>query len=294
GRSSRPGPPRPLFWDGLEKAHQLLRSTRPTAVNLFWALDRMMARAQVQREGGASAREVATALREEAGRMADDDVDVNRRIGQFGQTLLRDGDGVLTHCNAGALATVDYGTALGVIRAAHAAGKRLRVYMDETRPVLQGARLTAWEAVQSGWDATLITDNMAGHFMRLGHIQAAVVGADRVAANGDVANKIGTYSVAVLCHEHGIPFYVAAPISTLDLKLTTGEQIVIEERNPAEVTGYRGVRWAPEGVHAANPAFDVTPWRYVTAIITERGIAHPPFDVHLKQLADVADVADAV
>jgi len=279
------GPPTDLFWDGLDQAHQLLRSTRPTAVNLFWALDRMMARAREQRTSGASAQQVAMVLREEAGRMADEDVDVNRRIGQLGQTLLRDGDGVLTHCNAGALATVDYGTALGVIRAAHESGKRLRVYIDETRPVLQGARLTAWEAVQAGWDATLITDNMAGHFMRLGRIQAAIVGADRVAANGDVANKIGTYTVAVLCREHGIPFYVAAPISTLDLRLASGEQIVIEERHADEVKGYGGIRWAPEGVRVANPAFDVTPWRYVTAIITEKGIANPPFDVHLKQLA---------
>ncbi|MGE5590191.1 MAG: S-methyl-5-thioribose-1-phosphate isomerase [Bacillota bacterium] len=281
------GPPTDHFWQGLDEAHQLLRSTRPTAVNLFWALDRMMARVHEQRDAGASAEQVATALREEAGRMADEDVDVNRRIGRLGQTLLRDGDGVLTHCNAGALATVDYGTALGVIRAAHEAGKRLRVYMDETRPVLQGARLTAWEAAQEGWDATLITDNMAGHFMRLGRIQAAIVGADRVAANGDVANKIGTYTVAVLCHEHGIPFYVAAPISTLDLRLASGDQIAIEERHADEVRGFGGVHWAPEGVRVANPAFDVTPWRYVTAIITERGIAYPPFDVHLKQLAEL-------
>ncbi len=275
-----------VFWAGLEEARRLLRETRPTAVNLTWALQRALDRAEAARRTGASARAVAGFLREEAVRMAEEDVAANRRIGQNGQTLLKGGDGVLTHCNAGALATVDYGTALGVISAAHEAGKHLHLFIDETRPVLQGARLTAWEAVQNGWDATLITDSMAGHFMRQGKIQAAIVGADRIAANGDVANKIGTYSVAVLCKEHGIPFYVAAPLSTLDLSLSTGDQIVIEERPPDEVTGYGDVRWAPAGIRVANPAFDVTPARYVTAIITERGVAYPPFADGLSELTN--------
>lgn len=278
------GPASPAFWFGLAEARQLLQSTRPTAVNLFWALQRLTERAAADGRAGVPAKQVAANLRDEAQQMAEEDVAANRRIGENGQAFLHDGDGVLTHCNAGALATVDYGTALGVLRAAHEAGKRLRIFMDETRPVLQGARLTAWEAVQSGWDATLITDSMAGHFMRQGKIQAAIVGADRIAANGDVANKIGTYSVAVLCKEHGIPLYVAAPTSTIDMSLATGEQIVIEERDPDEVTGYGGVRWAPAGVNVANPAFDVTPARYVTAIITDRGVAKPPFTDTLREL----------
>ena len=276
------------FMVGLEEAADLLRSTRPTAVNLFWAIDRVMRRARRELEvaGPADAAvRVAAAVRDEAQRMADEDVEVNRRLGACGQELIRDGFGILTHCNAGSLATVDYGTAVGVIRAAHEVGKKIHVFVDETRPVLQGARLTAWEMVQLGIPATLITDNMAAHFMKAGRLQFAVVGADRVAANGDVANKIGTYGVAVLCREHGIPFYVAAPISTVDLSISSGDQIVIEERRPDEVTHLGGVRIAPEGINVANPAFDVTPHRYVTGIITERGVIYPPYDLNVPRVA---------
>jgi methylthioribose-1-phosphate isomerase len=206
-------------------------------------------------------------------------------MGQHGAALLPEAGTVLTHCNAGALATGGYGTALGVIRAAVAAGKKIRVFADETRPFLQGARLTAWELAQEGIPVTLITDNMAGHFMKQGEIKAVMVVADRIAANGDVANKIGTYSLAVLAHAHGIPFYVAAPISTLDLSLASGEQIPIEERSSAEVTQLAGISIAPANVMARHPAFDVTPHRYVTAIITERGVARPPYVESLKALA---------
>ncbi len=278
----------------LETAAEELRRTRPTAVNLFWAIDRMMlaARAHAPKAfapnrgeplNGAPAEMVAF-LAAEAQKMADEDVDVNRRLGHYGQQLIRDGDSLLTHCNAGALATVDYGTALGVFRAAHNAGKRIHVYVDETRPVLQGARLTAWEMLKEGIPATLITDNMAGHFMRLGGVQAVFVGADRMCANGDFANKIGTYGVAVLAREHGIPFYPVVPTSTIDLSLGSGEAIPIEERKPDEVTHPGGVPLAPEGIKVANPAFDVTPHKYITGIVTEKGVIYPPFDVNLRRL----------
>ncbi len=267
----------------------MISRTRPTAVNLFWAVERMRRVFDESLAGplpeAATLEAVKSRLVEEAQRVLAEDIAINQAMGQHGAALLPDAGIVLTHCNAGALATGGYGTALGVIRAAVAAGKKIRVYADETRPFLQGARLTAWELAQDGIPVTLITDNMAGHFMKAGEIKAVIVGADRIAANGDVANKIGTYSVAVLAHENGIPFYVAAPISTLDLKLASGDQIPIEERSSAEVTQLAGISIAPANVEARHPAFDVTPHRYVTGIVTERGVARPPFTESLKKLA---------
>ena len=271
------------FWLSLSKASGDLRKTRPTGVNVFWALKGVLHLAQNLRECRATEAEVATALWAEAQAMADEDVAVNRQMAQHGQALIPDGAGVLTHCNTGALATVDYGTALGVIRAAHEAGKQLHVYVDETRPVLQGARLTAWECVQHGIPATLITDNMAAVFMRQGKIQAAFVGADRIAANGDTANKIGTYGVAVLCKAHGIPFYVVAPSSTFDLSLQSGEDIPIEERRREEVTHVGGVQIAPLEIAVANPAFDVTPASLIAGIVTEKGVLRPPYEASIRQ-----------
>ncbi|HEV2668505.1 MAG TPA: S-methyl-5-thioribose-1-phosphate isomerase, partial [Blastocatellia bacterium] len=230
--------------------------------------------------------EIRSRLIDEARRMHDEDIEINRAMGLNGAELIPDGATVLTHCNAGALATAGYGTALGVIRAAVESGKRVAVYADETRPFLQGARLTAWELNKDDIPVTLITDNMAGHFMKRGDIDCVVVGADRIAANGDVANKIGTYSVAVLAKENRIPFYVAAPISTLDLDLASGDLIPIEERNAREVTHVKDVRLAPDGINIANPAFDVTPNRYVAAIITERGVARQPYLESLNRLAN--------
>jgi methylthioribose-1-phosphate isomerase len=228
--------------------------------------------------------EIRARLVAEAIEVRREDIAINEALGRHGAELIPDGKTVLTHCNAGALATAGYGTALGVIRAAIAAGKKIDVFADETRPFLQGARLTVWELMHDGIPTTLITDNMAGHFLKSGRIGCVVVGADRIAANGDVANKIGTYGVAVLAHENGVPFYVAAPISTLDLSLASGDQIPIEERPIAEVTHVFGVPVAPEGARAANPAFDVTPNRYVTAIITERGVVRPPFLESLRRV----------
>jgi methylthioribose-1-phosphate isomerase len=225
--------------------------------------------------------------------MAEEDVTVNRQIGSFGLELVPEGANLLTHCNAGALATVDYGTALGVVRAAHEHGRGIHVYVDETRPFLQGARLTAWELKELGVPMTLITDSMAGHFMSRGKVDLVVVGADRIAANGDVANKIGTYSLAVLAAAHGIPFYVAAPISTVDLSIPSGDQIPIEERSSREVTEVLGTPIAPEGVEAAHPAFDVTPARYVTAIITERGVVRAPYERSLVAAVHQAEQAAA-
>lgn len=259
-----------------------LGKTRPTAVNLFWAIERTLAVAMGASERGVEATQKL--LLETAQQMAMEDVEANKRMGAFGAELLPDEGTVLTHCNAGALATVSYGTALGVIRAAVERGKKIRMFVDETRPFLQGSRLTAWELVAEGIPTTLITDNMAGHFMQRGKIDAVVVGADRIAANGDVANKIGTYSVAVLAKENNVPFYVAAPTSTVDLSIASGEQIVIEERNPREVLYVGNTRIAPEGVAVANPAFDVTPHRYVTAIITENGVAREPYGEALRRL----------
>jgi methylthioribose-1-phosphate isomerase len=264
---------------------ETLGSTRPTAVNLFWAIERMRNLYAELRNQKTPLDEIRSRLIAEANCMHDEDVEANRAMGAHGAELIPDGATVLTHCNAGALATAGYGTALGVIRAAAEAGKRVAVFADETRPFLQGARLTAWELNKDNIPVTLITDNMAGHFMKRGDIDCVIVGADRIAANGDVANKIGTYSVAVLAKENDIPFYVAAPISTLDLNIASGDQIPIEERNEREVTHVKDVRLAPAGVSIANPAFDVTPNRYVAAIITERGVARPPFQESLKRLA---------
>ncbi len=270
----------------LKDACDTLRRTRPTAVNLFWAIERMERRAEIERDR--SPAEVAKALAAEAVAICAEDVAANRSMGRFGAELLPARATVLTHCNAGALATAGYGTALGVIRAAVEAGKEIAVYADETRPFLQGARLTAWELARDGVPVTLITDNMAGWRLRQGGIDAVIVGADRIAGNGDVANKIGTYSLSVLARENQVPFYVAAPLSTIDFSLTTGEQIPIEERAPQEVTHWGGTAVAPEGIAVWNPAFDVTPASHVTAIITEAGVARPPFDADLQRLHTTA------
>ena len=261
-----------------------LAATRPTAVNLFWAIHRMKKlHAEIQ---SAPREEIIRRMIQEAKQIRVDDIAICQAIGRHGEPLVPDGKTVLTHCNAGALATAGYGTALGVIRAAVSAGKNIDVFADETRPFLQGARLTAWELQQDGIPTTLITDNMAGHFLHLGRIGCVVVGADRIAANGDVANKIGTYSVAVLAKENDIPFYVAAPVSTFDLTLPSGDSIPIEQRSQDEVTHVFGVPVAPEAMLAANPAFDVTPARYVTAIICERGVARAPYEESLRRLAE--------
>jgi methylthioribose-1-phosphate isomerase len=292
GAQAHPSDDARAFIDDLERVASLLRSTRTTAVNLHWAIDRMVARgrAVAAASGVAAAQAALLALADE---LAEEDVVTNRRIGAFGLDLVPSGANVLTHCNAGALATVDYGTALGVVRAAHEAGRGIHVYVDETRPFLQGARLTAWELKELGVPMTLITDNMAGHFMYRGKVDLVVVGADRVAANGDVANKIGTYSLAVLARENGIPFYVAAPTSTIDLSLESGAEIPIEERSSREVTEIAGSSIAPAGIHAAHPAFDVTPARLVTAIITERGILRAPYGESLAEALRGAPVVAA-
>jgi len=262
---------------------ETLAKTRPTAVNLFWAIDRMKnLYASIAQQPLAAIREQ---LIDEARKIREEDIAINQAIGRHGADLVPDGKTVLTHCNAGALATAGFGTALGVIRAAVLQGKKIDVFADETRPFLQGARLTAWELQRDGIETTLITDNMAGHFLKSGRIGCVVVGADRIAANGDVANKIGTYGVAVLAHENNVPFYVAAPISTLDLTLSSGDLIPIEERSALEVTHVQGVHVAPDGIKVANPAFDVTPNRYVTAIITEKGVARAPFTKTLQALS---------
>jgi methylthioribose-1-phosphate isomerase len=263
-----------------EEVCTTLASTRPTAVNLFWAIDRMR-RLHVSLNGAAREERVAAIIKE-ARQIRLEDIAICEAIGRHGASLVPDHKTVLTHCNAGALATAGYGTALGVIRAALSAGKQIDVFAGETRPFLQGARLTAWELQQDAIPVTLITDNMAGHFLHSGRIGCVVVGADRIAANGDVANKIGTYSLAVLAKENGVPFYVAAPVSTLDLTLASGDAIPIEQRAASEVTHVFGVAVAPENMGVENPAFDVTPARYVTAIITERGIARPPYEQSLR------------
>lgn len=272
--------------EGLEERFQeiceTIRNTRPTARNLFWAIERM--KGVFEEHRGRSLEQIQQALKKEAVRIHDEDIEINRRIGRYGAELLAEQSTVLTHCNAGALATAGYGTALGVIRAAVEQGKKIQVFADETRPFLQGSRLTAWEMMKEGIPCTLITDNMSGYFMKAGQIQAVVVGADRIARNGDVANKIGTYSVAVLAREHGIPFYVAAPLSTIDLETATGEEIPIEQRQVEEVTEIRGQRLAPPAVGVQNPAFDVTPNRLVSAIITEMGVARPPYEESLSAL----------
>src|SRR6478752_5594873 len=261
----------------------VIGKTRPTAVNLFWAIRRMREKFDLLRVRPLP--QIKQALVEEAQRMHAEDIAANQAMGRHGATLMPSSGGVLTHCNAGALATAGYGTALGVIRAAVEQGKKIHVYADETRPFLQGSRLTAWELMKDGIPTTVISDNMAGAMMNQGKIKAVIVGADRIAANGDVANKIGTYSVAVLAKEHGIPFYVAAPWSTVDMNMPSGEGIPIEQRSPREVTHHAGKQVAPDGVLVENPAFDVTPSKYIAAIITERGIARAPFADTLKELA---------
>jgi methylthioribose-1-phosphate isomerase len=268
----------------LRSVGKLLRGTRPTAVNLAWGVERLLRAAQQAISEGCALSELARVMQEEAQTVADEDFEACLRMGEFGATLIADGDTLLTHCNAGWLATAGWGSALAPIYVAHRSGKKLHIFVDETRPVLQGARLTAWELQQEGIPLTLITDSMAAHFMRYGGIKGVFVGADRIAANGDVANKIGTYSVAVLAHAHHIPLYVVAPRSTIDLSLSSGEHIPIEQRNANEVTSIHGIAIAPDGVHAANPAFDVTPSSYVTAIVTEKGIARPPFEQSLRAL----------
>jgi methylthioribose-1-phosphate isomerase len=266
-----------------QKTCDLLASTRPTAVNLFWAIDRMKKCFGAAVQAGASVDEIKGRLESEARDIHDEDVAACRAMGRFGGELVPEKARILTHCNAGALATAGYGTALGVIRGAIELGKQVSVFADETRPFLQGARLTAWELTHDGIDTTVITDNMAATFMRQGMIDLVVVGADRIAANGDVANKVGTYGVAVLAREHGIPFYVAAPSSTLDLATASGAGIPIEERPDREVTHIGTTRITPELAKIRNPAFDVTPARYVTAIITERGVWRAPYEESLKQ-----------
>ncbi len=262
---------------------EIIGQTRPTAVNLFWAIRRMTEKFESLRSRPIA--QIQQALIEEAQRMHAEDIAANQAMGRHGATLMPSIGGVLTHCNAGALATAGYGTALGVIRAAIEAGKKIHVYADETRPFLQGSRLTAWELMKDGIPTTVISDNMAGVMMQQGKIGAIVVGADRIAANGDVANKVGTYTVAILAKEHGIPFYVAAPISTVDLECPDGSKIPIEQRNAREVTHIAGKQMTPDGVQIENPAFDVTPAKYVAAIITERGIARAPYGQSLSELA---------
>ncbi len=263
-----------------------IASTRPTAVNLFWALDRMKACALANKDRPLN--QITEILKAEALGIYSEDIESNRMIGRNGQKLLRDGMTVLTHCNAGGLATAGYGTALGVIYAASEAGKRIHVMADETRPRLQGAKLTAWELQKHGLQVTVIADTMAGHFMKKGKIDAVLVGADRIAANGDVANKIGTYQVAVLAARHKIPFYVAAPVSTIDPKISSGEEVPIEERDPQEVTHIGSIQITPKYVKVENPSFDVTPAELVTAIITERGVCEPPYAESIAQILGTA------
>ena len=268
------GAPRAQFDTALQQAFKVLEASRPTAVNLFWAIARMRQRHAQTRNDSTQAS--AAAMLELARQIHSDDIEICRAIGRHGAALIADGARIMTHCNAGALATAGHGTALGVIRSARDAGKRISVIANETRPYLQGARLTAWEMVQEEIPVTLVTDNIAGHLMQQGRVDVIVVGADRIAANGDTANKIGTYTVAVLAERHRIPFYVAAPLSTIDVAIADGRAIPIEERDPSEVTGFRGLRWAPDGVSVFNPAFDVTPATLITGLITEKGVITRP------------------
>ncbi len=270
----------------LEEAAHLLRQTRPTASNLFWALERLLKRASDP--GLKGVKEVQEAVVAEAEAIAEEDVEANKRMGEQGAGLIPQGANILTHCNAGALATVDYGTALAPIRVAHAQGKGIHVFVGETRPRLQGARLTAWELMREGIPMTLIADSAAGFFIQRGEVDLILVGADRVAANGDAVNKIGTYMLAVLAKENRVPFYVVAPTSTIDLSVASGGDIPIEERGPEEVTEILGQRIAPEGVRVANPAFDLTPHRYITAIVTEQGLIYPPFEGGLRAAVEAS------
>jgi len=276
-----------LFLADLEAAAVILKASRPTAVNLTWAVERVMKalRQKVIKDQDARLDDLRLVVLTEAQCIADEDVAINKRMGEHGSVLIDDGDTIIHHCNTGALAVVDWGTALGVIRTAHEQGKRLHVLVDETRPCLQGSRLTAWELEQYGIPYEIISDNMAGYFLRSGQVQKVLFGADRIAANGDVANKIGTYMLALAAHDNGIPVYSVAPTSSIDLSLVDGSFIPIEERDPEEVLGlqFHGERVAPEGAKARNPAFDVTPSRLITAIVTENGIVVPPFDVNLRK-----------
>lgn len=271
----------------LRTAAETLKAARPTAVNLAWAVERLMAVATSGEVNQPDA--LRSLLLSEAQRIADDDVFTNQRMGQFGAALINEGDTVLHHCNTGALATVDYGTALGVIRTAHEQGKRFHVLLDETRPRLQGSRLSAWELEQHGISYDILPDTAAGYYMQNGEIKLVLVGADRIAANGDTANKIGTYQIAVLAHENNIPFYTVAPTSTVDLALATGADIPIEERDPAEVRAPYGNPIVPDHYRARNPAFDVTPHRYLSGIVTEQGIIRPPFGPALRQAVEAAE-----
>jgi methylthioribose-1-phosphate isomerase len=277
--------------DELTSSAELLRAARPTAVNLTWALERMLTRARSAWAAGPQ--EIRRGMVAEAEAIAEEDVRINQRMGRHGAELIQDGDTLIHHCNTGALATVDYGTALGVIRSAHEQGKSVHVLVDETRPRLQGARLTAWELEQYGIPYDIIADNAAGYFLSSGQVAAAFVGADRVAANGDVANKIGTYMLALACHDNRVPFYVVAPTSTVDRAVSSGEEIPIEERDPEEVLGLSqaGVPVAPADSHARNPAFDITPQRLITAIVTEVGVLRPPFEAALAQAVGQAQVS---
>jgi len=270
------------FSKGMEQAFKILLESRPTAVNLFWAIDRM--RSKMNENISLTPKKIANTLLSEAHEILNEDIKINRKMGSFGAELLPDGARVLTHCNAGALATAGHGTALGVIRSAVEAGKKISVIAGETRPFLQGARLTAWEMVQEDIPITLISDNMSGHLMSCGEIDAIIVGTDRVAGNGDVANKIGTYMVAVLSKRHNIPFYVACPLSTIDRSISSGSDIPIEERPIDEITGYRDYQWAAEGVSVRNPAFDVTPADLVTGLITEKGVIFSPTTEKINNL----------
>ena len=270
------------FSKGMEQAFKILLQSRPTAINLFWAIDRM--RSKMNENISLTPKEIANTLLSEAHEILSEDIKINRKMGSFGAELLPDGARVLTHCNAGALATAGHGTALGVIRSAVEAGKKISVIADETRPFLQGARLTAWEMVQEDIPITLISDNMSGHLMSHGEVDAIIVGTDRVAGNGDVANKIGTYMVAVLSKRHNIPFYVACPLSTIDRSILSGSDIPIEERSSDEVTGYRDYQWAADGVSVRNPAFDVTPADLVTGLITEKGVILSPTTEKINHL----------
>ncbi len=278
---------REAFTKRIAQIADTFRAARPTAVNLFWAIDRMM---NVIEKTDGNVVDIKDALITEALELLGEDIESNRAMGRYGAVLLKDGDSVLTHCNAGALATVGYGTALGVIRSAVEDGKHIQVYADETRPRFQGMKLTAWELQQDNIPVTIIADNMAASLMKDSKIDAVIVGADRIARNGDTANKIGTYNVAVIAHYHQIPFYVAAPFSTIDPSLPTGRQIPIEEREPVEMTHVEGIRIAPEGVPVLNPAFDVTPAELITAIITERGVVKPPYDEALEKMRTPATV----
>lgn len=273
------------YFNYIDKAIEVLASTRPTAVNLFWALDRM--KKKLLECKSLSREDINSILLKEANIIYHEDIQCNKLIGKYGNEIIPQKANILTHCNAGALATAGYGTALGVVRTAHESRKEIHVFADETRPLLQGARLTAWEMVKENIPATLITDNMAGYAMKLGKIDLVITGADRISLNGDAANKIGTYSVAVLAKEHGIPFYIAAPLSTIDIKLKTGDEILIEERDKNEIRELFNTKIAPEEVNTFNPAFDVTPNKYISGIITEVGILRPPYKESIMKAFNV-------